>query len=129
MTKINVLSRLFGVLLIHQLALSDGFVPAATFVPRSSLSALKARPNTNINPNKKGGSEDGEVGAGPNWIERSFPVDVGADDGGTNELKKVEDYNLGISGVSFQTGGLSKRKTLEGLQWTLMLECAVVYSR
>lgn len=49
--------------------------------------------------------EDGEVGQGPNWIEKSFPVE-------TEEkisVKKVEDYNLGISGQAFQTGPLSKR--------------------
>mmetsp|Transcript_49139 Transcript_49139/g.141254 ORF Transcript_49139/g.141254 Transcript_49139/m.141254 type:complete len:654 (+) Transcript_49139:64-2025(+) len=49
--------------------------------------------------------DDGEVGEGPNWIEKSFPVE-------TDEkisTKKVEDYNLGISGEAFQTGPLSKR--------------------
>lgn len=54
--------------------------------------------------------DTGEVGTGPNWIERSFPVSVGADEEGSAALlKKVEDYNLGISGVSFQTGPLSRR--------------------
>eukprot|EP00980_Cylindrotheca_fusiformis_P001433 scaffold345_cov134-Cylindrotheca_fusiformis.AAC.44 len=47
----------------------------------------------------------GEVGSGDNWIERSFPVDT---EEGIN-VKKVEDYNLGISGESFQTGSLSKK--------------------
>jgi hypothetical protein len=46
--------------------------------------------------------DQGEVGKGPNWIEKSFPVD-------TDEVKKVDDYNLGISGEAFQTGQLSKR--------------------
>jgi hypothetical protein len=46
--------------------------------------------------------DQGEVGKGPNWIEKSFPVD-------TQEVKKVDDYNLGISGEAFQTGPLSKR--------------------
>ena len=79
--------------------------------------AKRKKPNTNINPNQKqvegndndNDNDDGEVGQGPNWIERSFPVDLGQDDGGLKELKKVEDYNLGISGTSFQTGQLSKR--------------------
>ena len=49
--------------------------------------------------------DDGEVGKGRNWIEKSFPV-------GTDEklsVKKVDDYNLGISGEEFQTGPLSLR--------------------
>jgi hypothetical protein len=49
--------------------------------------------------------DQGEVGKGPNWIEKSFPVE-------TEEkinVKKVDDYNVGISGKDFQTGPLSKR--------------------
>lgn len=59
--------------------------------------------------------DDGQVGSGPNWIERSFPVDVSGTEGSgsAEELKKIEDYNLGISGVSFQTGSLSKRKFMK----------------
>jgi hypothetical protein len=49
-------------------------------------------------------NDDGQVGTGPNWIERSFPVDTEKVD-----TKRVEDYNLGISGVSFGTGPLSAR--------------------
>jgi hypothetical protein len=55
--------------------------------------------------NSKGKYDDGEVGKGPNWIEKSFPV-------ATNEkidVKKVDDYNLGISGKSYKTGPLGKR--------------------
>lgn len=48
---------------------------------------------------------EGEVGSGDNWIERSFPVDTKE---GIN-IKKVEDYNLGISGEAFQTGPLGKK--------------------
>ena len=48
---------------------------------------------------------DGEVGEGDNWIEKSFPV---ATEEGV-DIKKVEDFNLGISGESFQTGPLGKR--------------------
>lgn len=50
---------------------------------------------------------DGQVGSGPNWIERSFPVDVTEAD--KVDPKKVEDYNLGIDGVSLQVGPLSRR--------------------
>lgn len=83
------------------------------------LLLLKAgkKKNTNIPPNRKNDDdddeeEDGEVGKGPNWIERAFPVDFTGQEGtgSKEELKKIEDYNLGISGVSFQMGGLSKRK-------------------
>lgn len=49
--------------------------------------------------------EQGEVGSGDNWIERAFPVDT---EEGVS-VKKVEDYNLGISGDAFQTGSLSKK--------------------
>ena len=48
---------------------------------------------------------NGEVGKGENWLEKSFPVD-------TDEkvsTKKVDDYNLGISGQDYQTGPLGKR--------------------
>ena len=50
-------------------------------------------------------SNDGEVGTGPNWIEKSFPVQKDE----KIDPKAIEDYNLGISGVSFGTGDLSKR--------------------
>ena len=49
--------------------------------------------------------QDGEVGSGENWIEKSFPVK--ADE--KIDPKKVEDYNLGINGMDFQTGPLSQR--------------------
>ena len=49
--------------------------------------------------------DEGEVGKGPNWIEKSFPVETGGD----FSAKKVEEFDLGISGESFQTGPLSKR--------------------
>ncbi|CAB9499150.1 expressed unknown protein [Seminavis robusta] len=80
----------------------------------TSLHARRKKPNTNIRPGGDSGNdvEEGEVGKGPNWIERSFPVDVGgvdSDGSSASELKKVEDYNIGISGVSFQTGSLSER--------------------
>ena len=53
----------------------------------------------------KGSYQDGSVGQGPNWIEKSFPVETGE----KVNAKTVEDYNLGISGEAFQTGSLSKR--------------------
>ena len=67
---------------------------------RFSSSSLDENNNNNNN-------KDGQVGSGPNWIERSFPVDVTEAD--QIDPKKVEDYNLGISGKSFQTGPLSRR--------------------
>jgi hypothetical protein len=48
---------------------------------------------------------NGEVGKGENWLEKSFPVDTDA----KISTKKVDDYNLGIKGKDFQTGPLSKR--------------------
>jgi hypothetical protein len=61
----------------------------------SSLLKLSSEKNYN----------QGEVGKGSNWIEKSFPVETE----GKIDVKKVEDYNLGISGKDFQTGSLSKR--------------------
>lgn len=55
---------------------------------------------------KRWSSTNGEVGQGPNWIERSFPVDV---TGENLDPKKVDDYNLGICGESYGTGPLSAR--------------------
>lgn len=52
-------------------------------------------------------SSSGEVGSGPNWIERSFPVDM--NEAAKMDPKTVIDYDLGISGTSYQTGSLSKR--------------------
>ena len=50
------------------------------------------------------GGDSGEV-SGPNWIERSFPVDTGE----KVDPKRVDDYDLGINGVSLGTGPLSGR--------------------
>lgn len=50
-------------------------------------------------------ADGGEVGQGPNFIERSFPLN----DNENVDPKKVDDYNLGIDGVQFQVGQLSKR--------------------
>jgi hypothetical protein len=64
---------------------------------RSQTSPLYAKDQQDYN--------QGEVGSGDNWIERAFPVDT---EEGVN-IKKVEDYHLGISGEAFQTGPLSKK--------------------
>lgn len=62
--------------------------------------------NSNSNNNNNSPYDgSGEVGTGPNWIEKSFPVQKDE----KIDPKAVEDYNLGISGVSFGTGDLSKR--------------------
>jgi len=53
----------------------------------------------------KENNNDGEVGTDPNWIEKSFPVQKDE----KVDPKAIDDYNLGISGVSFGTGDLSKR--------------------
>lgn len=39
-------------------------------------------------------SPDGQVGSGPNWIERSFPVGDGAE----LDTTKIEDWNVKIDG-------------------------------
>ena len=66
--------------------------------------ARQRRPNL---PCALRASGTGEVGSGPNWIERSFPVDT--DESSKVDPKTVIDYDLGISGQSYQTGSLSKR--------------------
>jgi hypothetical protein len=78
------------------LCITNGFAPfvsvrqARQAAVRSTFFAKKYR-------------NEGEVGRGSNWIERSLPVGV------TGGVQKVDDYNLGISGESFGTGDLSKR--------------------
>jgi len=79
----------------------------------TSVSLAAKKINTNIRKqDSNNNNNDGEVGTGPNWIERSFPVETGVGDASplsADDVKKAEDYDLGISGVSFQTGSLSKR--------------------
>ena len=80
---------------------ADGFAPFLTgghAPPRRAFVWI---------PQLRAASQEGEVGSGSNWIERAFPVDLTGKD--NEDIKKVEDYNLGINGVSFQTGPLSKR--------------------
>jgi hypothetical protein len=50
-------------------------------------------------------ANDGLVGSGPNWIERSFPVNT---PGEQLDPKTVDDYNLGVSGAQYMVGPLSK---------------------
>ena len=80
-------------------------------VTHFTLFARRKKPNTNIPPsssnNNNNNNSDGQVGQGRNWIERSFPVDITESD--KVDPKKVEDYNLGIHGESWQTGSLSER--------------------
>jgi len=86
---------LFITSLSSRLLRADGFAPFLNAASRPAFASplLMAAP--------------GEVGSGDNWIERSFPVDT---TGKSNEdIKKVDDYNLGISGLDFQVGPLSKR--------------------
>lgn len=95
----------------------QGFAPPSlstvTRRPPTRLFARRKKANTNVNPNNNNNNnnsnnQEGEVGEGDNWIERSFPVNTGSK-AASAALKKVEGYNLGISGISFQTGSLSKR--------------------
>jgi phosphopantetheinyl transferase (holo-ACP synthase) len=84
--------------------LADGFTcnPVAWRQPASSN--LKSQHFTALAAFGKG-NDDGVVGEGDNWLEKSFPVNT--EEG--IDIKKVEDFNLGISGESFQTGPLGKR--------------------
>lgn len=65
----------------------------------------KKKPNTN-RPPAPSLENDGTIGSGPNWIERSFPVST-TDDG--DEKNAAIDYDLGLHGPSFQVGALSQR--------------------
>ncbi|KAG7344617.1 hypothetical protein IV203_022625 [Nitzschia inconspicua] len=69
---------------------------------RLQLSSSDEKSN---NQNSNNQYDQGQVGKGPNWIEKSFPVDTEK----KIDVKKVDDYNLGICGKDFQTGSLSKR--------------------
>mmetsp|Transcript_16838 Transcript_16838/g.46213 ORF Transcript_16838/g.46213 Transcript_16838/m.46213 type:complete len:513 (+) Transcript_16838:1165-2703(+) len=53
----------------------------------------------------EGTNEQGEVGKGDNWLEKSFRVDPDE----TISPRSIDDYNLGVCGKDFQTGSLSKR--------------------
>jgi hypothetical protein len=49
----------------------------------------------------------GKVSTDPNWLERSFPVDTKEE--AEIDPQAVEDYNLGLSGMTWQVGPLSLR--------------------
>lgn len=93
----NVLAFLFCVPLVY------GFTtcPAPAF---KSSSAASLPSTTRLFADE---TEFGIVGSGPNWIERSFPVDT--KEGISLDPKAVEDYNLGLSGVDWGVGPLSLR--------------------
>jgi hypothetical protein len=95
------MTKVVTLLLLLQVA-ADAFVPShRSFVSRTILP---------VSPEFFELGDDGTTGKGENWIERTFPVDFdGSQDGGARQLKKVEDYDLGISGKAFQTGPLSAR--------------------
>lgn len=74
--------------------------------PAGATAALIDRPYLSTPSSlSSSSSSSGEVGQGSNWIEKSFPVETEE----KIDIKKVEDYNLGISGKDFQTGSLSQR--------------------
>lgn len=99
-------NRSFGVAIIWLSILARGFQPQWSRESRPHHHSYCGRLSFQTELFLSGKEYDqGEVGKGPNWIEKSFPVD-------TDEkisTKKVDDYNLGISGEAFQTGPLSKR--------------------
>lgn len=75
-------------------------MPATTAKTTTNLHAKK--PNTN-KPPSRGGKED-------NWIDRIVPLDMENDkEEAIRRVSQMEEYNIGISGVSFQTGSLSGR--------------------
>jgi hypothetical protein len=100
-----MLTRLVQLLASTQLAVgfhSIAFSRACCWQDSKSFDLCGAVPRWQLANSKY---EDGEVGDGPNWIEKSFPVETEQ----SVSVKKVDDYNLGISGAAFQTGQLSKR--------------------
>lgn len=116
-SSIQVLSILLAVLMVchHQAGafqtapIRQSFSrPTTAFVqtrqtplPFSSRHKLSAEKSSQSSSNY----DQGEVGEGSNWIEKSFPVETEK----KIDIKKVDDYNLGICGKDFQTGSLSQR--------------------
>ena len=89
----------------------DGFLPGT--VPSSTCRGFTVCPSSpkmtsslSMWPSKDDSTNNGEVGTGSNWLEKSFPVDT---DGEKMSATAVDDFNIGISGKDFQTGSLSKR--------------------
>mmetsp|Transcript_22362 Transcript_22362/g.25150 ORF Transcript_22362/g.25150 Transcript_22362/m.25150 type:complete len:726 (+) Transcript_22362:124-2301(+) len=103
----------------HSAMFVDGFIPHVAssttggFLYQSSSSSsypIIMTPLLSMSLSLSSSSEnnennDGEVGKGSNWLEKSFPVDTDA----KISTKNIDDYNIGISGKDFQTGPLSKR--------------------
>jgi hypothetical protein len=94
--------RMIPLLLVVMMILappSKGFlVPFSNTMGGQRLSSIyssKNRDNT------------GKVSSDPNWLERSFPVDTKEE--AKIDPQAVEDYNLGLSGTSWQVGPLSLR--------------------
>ena len=81
---------------------ADGFFPVH-FILHSTNTMQGSLCSTG--PIQMSSNDNGEVGKGENWLEKSFPV--GIDE--KISTKKIDDYNLGICGRDFQTGPLSKR--------------------
>jgi hypothetical protein len=82
----------------------SGAFQTATF-PSHRFSFSVQTKHMILSERSQGIDDQGEVGRGSNWIEKSFPVE-------TEEkinVKKIDDYNVGIFGKDFQTGPLSKR--------------------
>jgi len=110
--------------------LSTAFVTSINPIPAARYSVASITSTSLSSSNDDNGFVDVEFdddsenmpkeGEGPNWIEKSSPTGIGSvrsgsvssDSGGKSsapETKDVDDYSLGISGVSFDTGPLSRR--------------------
>lgn len=84
---------------------SVAFQPSSFATRRGVNNIYQYSSSNSKHYNSNNNYQDGQVGKGDNWIEKSFPVE-------TNEkidVKKVDDYNLGVSGKDFQTGPLGKK--------------------
>ena len=100
MSRLSPLS--FCLLIASSAWMVEGFLPQHCSIPSASTAN---QPSCPIDSLQMSSENNGEVGKGENWLEKSFPVD-------TDEkvsTKKVDDYNLGISGRDYQTGPLGKR--------------------
>jgi hypothetical protein len=95
-------SSLFCLLMACSSLMVEGFLQQCSPLHSSVAAVDRVCPAVSLQMSSE---NNGEVGKGENWLEKSFPV-------GTDEkisTKKIDDYNLGISGRDFQTGPLSKR--------------------
>ena len=101
MTNFNMMSSLFC-LFLASVMMVEAFLPHC---PSKSTKIRISRPASPMVALSMSSNNNGEVGTGENWLEKSFPVDTGE----KISTKKVDDYDLGISGKDFQTGPLSKR--------------------